>query len=116
MANARSLSTSVLTKLNGSRLKQIISGEAGKPLSNLFSVFASTCSEFCETLFLKIHLKADLEGRTARVEIPGTLKSRAGPKINEFTGEPFPHRDCATNRQFRIHLCGAGIRNHLGDG
>ncbi|HEV3198084.1 MAG TPA: hypothetical protein VGZ73_09255, partial [Bryobacteraceae bacterium] len=28
-------------------------------------------------------------GRTARVEIPGILKSKAGPKINEFTGEPF---------------------------
>ena len=42
-------------------LEAIISGEAGKPLSNLFSVFASTCSEFCETLFLTIHLEADLE-------------------------------------------------------
>jgi hypothetical protein len=70
-------------------LEAIISGEAGRPLSNLFSVFAATCSEFCETLFLTIHLEADLEGRTARVEIPGILKSRAGPKINEFTGEPF---------------------------
>jgi hypothetical protein len=39
-------------------------------------------------LFLPIRLDADLEGRTARVEIPGTLKSKAGPKINEFTGEP----------------------------
>ena len=34
-------------------------------------------------------LEADLEGRTARVEIPGLLKSQAGPKINEFTAEPF---------------------------
>jgi hypothetical protein len=33
-------------------LEAIILGEAGRPLSNLFSVFASTCSEFCETLFL----------------------------------------------------------------
>jgi hypothetical protein len=69
-------------------LERIISGEAGEPLSNLFSVIASTCSEFCETLFLPIDLEADLEGRTARVEIPGILKSKASPKINEFTGEP----------------------------
>ena len=40
-------------------------------------------------MFLPIDLKADLEGRTARVEIPGILKSEAGPKINEFNGEPF---------------------------
>jgi hypothetical protein len=30
-------------------------------LSNFFSVFATTCSEFCQTLFLPIDLEADLE-------------------------------------------------------
>ncbi|WEX74160.1 DUF1326 domain-containing protein [Sinorhizobium numidicum] len=73
----------------GSALETIISGRACEPLSNLFSVFASTCSEFCETLFLPIELVADLERRTARVEIPSILRSRASPKINEFNGEPF---------------------------
>jgi hypothetical protein len=69
-------------------LETIISGRACTPLSNLFAVFASTCSDVCDTLFLSIDLDADLEGRTARVEIPGILKSSARPKINEFTGEP----------------------------
>ena len=69
-------------------LETIISGDAGKPLSNLFSVFASTCSEFCPTLILPIDLEADLEGRTARAEIPGVLTSRGNPKVNEFSGEP----------------------------
>ena len=72
-----------------SALETIISGTACEPLSNFFSVFASTCSEFCETLFLPIELVADLEGRTARVEIPSILRSFASPKINEFNGEPF---------------------------
>jgi hypothetical protein len=70
-------------------LETIISGRACAPFSNIFSVFASTCSEFCKTLFLPINLTADLEGRTARVEIPNILKSSASPKINEFNGEPF---------------------------
>jgi hypothetical protein len=70
-------------------LETIISGETCKPLSNLFSVFASTCSEFCETLFLPIHLEADLELRTARVEIPGVMRSSGRPMINEFDGQPF---------------------------
>ncbi len=69
-------------------LKAIISGDAGKPLSNLFSVFASTCSEFCPTRFLPIDLEADLRERTARVEIPGLMESRGAPKVNEFSGEP----------------------------
>lgn len=69
-------------------LETIVSGEACDPLSNFFAVFASTCSEFCETLFLPIDLEADLERRTAKVRIPGVMQSRARPKINEFTGEP----------------------------
>jgi hypothetical protein len=70
-------------------LEAIISGETGAPLSNLFSVFASTCAEFCETLFLPINLEADLENRTASVDIPGVMKSNGSPIINKFSGEPF---------------------------
>lgn len=70
-------------------LETIISGGACEPLSNLFSVFASTCSESCETLFLPIDLEADPERRTARVEIPGVLTSTGRPIINKFTDQPF---------------------------
>jgi hypothetical protein len=70
-------------------IEAIISGEAGEPLSNLFSVFAATCSESCETLFLPIRLEANLEQRTATVEIPGIMSSIGKPIVNDFTGEPF---------------------------
>lgn len=70
-------------------LETIISGEACKPLSNHFSVFGSLCTEFFETLFLPIGLQVDLEGRTAKVDIPGVVTSVARPIINEFNGEPF---------------------------
>ena len=70
-------------------LEAIISGEASKPLSNLFSVFASTCTQFCETLFLPIRLEANPELRTATVAIPGIMRSSGKPIMNEFTGEPF---------------------------
>ena len=70
-------------------LETIISGEACEPLSNMFSVFASTCSELCETLFLPIELEANLDQRTASVDIPGVLQSSGRPIINEFTGQPF---------------------------
>ncbi len=70
-------------------LETIISGEGCEPLSNFFSVFASTCSKFFETLFLPIDLEADLNHRTARVEIPGILKSNGKPITNKFNGQPF---------------------------
>jgi hypothetical protein len=76
-------------KAQRSALETIMSGGACAPLSNLFSVFASTCSEFCQTLYLPIDLEANFELRTARVEIPGVLKSSGRPMINEFDGQPF---------------------------
>ena len=70
-------------------LEAIVSGEASAPLSSFFSVFSATCSEFCQTLFLPINLEADLELRTATVDIPGVLTSKGRPIINEFNDQPF---------------------------
>jgi hypothetical protein len=70
-------------------LETIISGEACEPISNMFSVFAATCTVFCETLFLPIGLETELELRTARVDIPGIMTSTGKPIINEFNGQPF---------------------------
>ena len=70
-------------------LETIISGEACAPLSNHFAVFGSLCSEFFDTLFLPINLEVNFELRTARVDIPGVMKSSGRPMINEFNGQPF---------------------------
>ena len=70
-------------------LATIVAGEACTPLSNHFSVFGSLCSQFSETLFLPIDLEVDLELRTAKVDIPGVVKSSGRPMINGFNGEPF---------------------------
>jgi hypothetical protein len=70
-------------------LETIISGEACGPLRNFFSVFASTCAEFYETLFLPIDLEANLELRTAKVAIPGIMTSTGKPMTNHFNGEPY---------------------------
>jgi hypothetical protein len=40
-------------------------------------------------LFLPIGLEANLELRTARVEIPGIMRSSGRPIINKFNGQPF---------------------------
>ncbi len=70
-------------------LETIISGEACAPLSNVFSVYGSACSESRATLFLPIHLDANVALRTATVNIPGVLQGSGRPLVNEFSGEPF---------------------------
>lgn len=70
-------------------MEAIISGDACKPLSNHFSVFGSMCTEFFDTLFKPINVDMDLEGRRAKVDIPGVLISEGKPIVNVFNDEPF---------------------------
>jgi hypothetical protein len=98
-------------------IEAIVSGKAGKPLSNHFSVFASTCSQFCETLFRTIELDVDFERRTARVEVPGVITSTGKPIINHFTGEPF-HVALARSRgsfEFTYAEIGLGTTSVTGE-
>jgi hypothetical protein len=94
-------------------LESIISGEACEPFSNLFAVFASTCSEFCETLFLPIDLEADLELRTASVDTRSHAEQRPadGQRVHRRT---VPHCSGASQWQFRVHLRGNRPRHHVG--
>ena len=70
-------------------LETIIAGEACAPLSNVYAVYGSTCSEFFQTLFLPINLEANFDLKTARVDIPGILRGSGRPILNQFSGEPF---------------------------
>lgn len=90
-------------------LETIIAGKACRTLSNVFAVFASTCSQFCETLYRPIELETDLEGRTAQAKIPGVLASHAVPKINEFTGEPFHIALARRNGSFEFTYAELGL-------
>jgi hypothetical protein len=90
-------------------LETIISGEACAPLSNVFAVFASTCSEYCETLFLPIELEADMEHRTAKIRIPGVLRSNGKPIVNEFSDEPFHIALARSNGSFEFTYAEIGL-------
>ena len=90
-------------------LETIVSGEACAPVSNLFSVFGSTCSDSCETLYLPIALEASFEDRTAMVEIPGVLQSRGRPIINEFNDEPYHIGIARTKGSFEFTYAEIGL-------
>ena len=70
-------------------LFKIVSGAAGKPGSNHFSVFASTCSDILPPIYAPIKYQVDIGGRTASLEIPGVVKATGTPMINPFDNTPF---------------------------
>ena len=71
-------------------LEAILSGGACEPLSNLFSVFASTCSESCKTLFLPIDLEANLERKGEKIMRPGKCSVRTCSMIESAQPEIQP--------------------------
>ena len=70
-------------------LESIVSGTAGEPGSNHFSVFGSTCSKLHDTLFLPIECQVDIANRKASVKVPGVIDAKGEPLVDEFSGEPF---------------------------
>lgn len=70
-------------------LRKILLGETGEPGSNHFFVFNSTCTEVLDPVYAPINLEIDIEKRTASLDIPGYVKAKGVPIINEFNGEPF---------------------------
>lgn len=70
-------------------IEKIITGEAGEPGSNHFSVFASTRTELLGTLFSSIEYEIDMANRTALLEVPGVIRASGKPIMNDFTNEPF---------------------------
>ena len=70
-------------------LETIISGEACAPLSNHFSVFGPYARNFARHCSCRSNSRQASSSEPARVDIPGVMKSRGRPIINEFNGQPF---------------------------
>lgn len=68
-------------------LLRIMSGEDTEPGATIFSVFAATFDKVHEPVFAPIRFELDIDGRTARLEVPGVIESRGEPIRNAVTGE-----------------------------
>jgi hypothetical protein len=70
-------------------LEKIMRGESTAPGATHFYVFNSTMSEVLDPIFAPIDLEIDVEGRTARVEVPGVGVSRGEPIVDPNSGKEF---------------------------
>ena len=97
-------------------LRKIVTGAAGEPGSNHFSVFGSTCSELLDTVYAPINFEIDIDNRQASLEVPGMIKASGTAIINEFDGKTF---DIALSRpsgsfEFTYANIGAGTASVSG--
>jgi hypothetical protein len=68
-------------------LLRIMSGEDTEPGATYFAVFATTFEKVHDPVFARIDFDIDVDGRTARIDIPGWIDARAEPIRNPVTGE-----------------------------
>lgn len=68
-------------------LLRIMSGLDTEPGATFLQVFASTYEKVHDPVFAPIELELDVEGRTARLNVPGWIEARGEPIRNPVTGE-----------------------------
>ena len=68
-------------------LLRIMSGLDTAEGATIFQVFAATFAKVHDPQFARIDVELDVDGRTARVSIPGLIEARGEPIRNPVTGE-----------------------------
>lgn len=68
-------------------LLRIMSGLDTEPGATFFAVFATTFDTVHDPVFTRIDFEMDIDGRIARIDIPGWIEARGEPIRNPVTGE-----------------------------
>lgn len=68
-------------------LLRIMSGLDTVPGATFFQVFATTYTKVHDPVFAPINLRVDIDGRSARLAVPGWIDARGEPIVNPVTGD-----------------------------
>ncbi len=68
-------------------LLRIMSGLDTVPGATFFAVFATTYEKVHDPVFARVEIDIDVEGRSARLSVPGVVEARGEPIRNAVTGE-----------------------------
>jgi hypothetical protein len=96
-------------------LTAIMQGEGADPGSTMLQIYRSMCSTWHEPVFKPIELEMDIEGRTARLRIPGMLDTTVEPLKNPVTGVEWQARiDLPKGKEFRQAEVASGTTKATG--
>jgi len=88
-------------------LLRIMSGLDTVPGSTFFQVFSTTYEKVHDPVFAPIDIEVDVEGRTARLSVPGWIDARGEPIRNPVTGDELRARVNLPNG-FEYDTCEVG--------
>lgn len=67
-------------------LLRIMSGQDTEPGATFFQVFSTTYEKVHDPVFKQIDLTVDVDGRSAKLNVPGLIEARGEPIKNPVTG------------------------------
>ncbi|KXF75658.1 hypothetical protein ATN84_16845 [Paramesorhizobium deserti] len=67
-------------------LLRIMSGLDTEPGATFFQVFSTTFSKVHDPVFARIEFEIDVDGRMARLNVPGWIEAQGEPILNPITG------------------------------
>jgi hypothetical protein len=90
-------------------LVKIMRGEDTDPMTTMWSVFSAMSPNKLEPIFENIDFHVDIDGRTARLVVPGLIESSGEPIKNPVTGQPHRVRiDMPHGFEYRLAEIGSG--------
>jgi hypothetical protein len=88
-------------------LLRILSGLDTEPGATFFQVFSTTFEKVHDPVFAKVDFEVDIDGRTARLNVPGWIQAHGEPILNPVTGETHRARINLPNG-FEYDVCEVG--------
>jgi len=90
-------------------LAAILQGEEAEPGVVMLQIYRSMCPDYHEPRFEPIDLAIDVEGRSARLEVPGLIETVVEPIKNPVTGAPHRARiDLPLGKEYHLSEVASG--------
>ena len=96
-------------------LLRILSGQDTAPGATFFQILSTVTEKLHEPLFTTIDFEVDVDGRHARLNVPGMIEARGEPILNPVTGSPTRARiDLPNGFEYSIAEVGRGWAKSTG--
>lgn len=97
-------------------LVAILQGEGAEPGVIMLQIYRSMCTTVHEPLFKPIEMEIDIDGRTARLVIPGLVETTAEPLKNPVTGVEWRAQiSLPMGKEFNLAEVASGTTRATGD-
>ena len=96
-------------------LEKILTGQETEDMATMWWVYAAMSPKKLPPVYARIDLEVDVDGRSARLEVPGMVSSKGEPILNPVTGAQHRVRiDFPQSFEYKLGEIGSGATKVTG--